>query len=535
MLAKTTYEKCFNVISDSIIILNSGGGLLMANQAFYEKTGFTDGELRKNGFFASLFNDKQREGIIAKVNLCHKEPFMEYKADMIRKNGHPMNVQIDGSGFIDEGQVFKTLLIHDVSDQKAYEKVMSSSFDKFIQTTLDLDSAMKKIKEQRESLQEYQLKMKQELKVATTVQKAIIPSRFPNLEDFLFYGVSLPSEELGGDYFDYFLIDEEHIGLLLADVSGHGVPAALITTMIKAYFEYYSRRYLHPERVLYHVNQSLSAVLPETGFYLTAFYGLLNIKNHTLECCRAGHDAPLLVRKDASIEEAVVQAIGEKAEGTIIGAFADSEFARQTIQLEPESRIVIFTDGITEARGPEGEFFGDERMANYVKLNRNKSLYDFVNGLIDETQKFYRGKDPNDDRTIFAFDYTRYKAEEKTLLEAENLFRQKKMQEAYQKVDQLLHSDNPPQESLILAVKILVKLDKVAQAKDCLQKALAMDGASLDLRYIAGIVHFKLREYKKAAEHWEKAAQLDPEYKNLKNYLERVRKKLDDKDIEELS
>ncbi len=282
----------------------------------------------------------------------------------------------------------------DITNRSAMENIMESSFDNFIQTTINLDDALKRIKMQRTVLSRFKQRITKELDVARTVQKSIIASHFPTSLAFESFGTNRPSEEIGGDYLDVIQLDSHHMGFIVADVSGHGVAPALVTTILRAWVHDLFPKHQHLGSFFSVLNKLVYDTFNTTGFYLTAFGMILNTTSGEMELCSAGHDAVIRVREMDCTD------LGTKSGGRVIGALEDSSFTSQMVQLVPGDLIVCHTDGISEARTKDGAFYGRERMADFIRSKRTHTLKEIVTELLADVDSFSMGEKAHDDQTV---------------------------------------------------------------------------------------------------------------------------------------
>lgn len=516
----------FNNIPLGFVLYGKDKSVFFVNEFLAKMVGFGAGELSGAGFFSKVFPTKDgSDRIQEKALSAFDAPFDDLDMTLTVRTGEKLSVHISGSSVKDGDEIFGVLVIQDVTNKKAFEKVFESSFDNFIQVTNALDSAMKKINEQNQILEEYKAKMTRELNIAKSVQKAISPKVFPRIPNFDMYGISVPSEELGGDYFDYFTLDSDNIGILIADVSGHGVPSSLITTMVKAYFEYYTKRFLNPDEVLQHVNRDMAAIIMDTGFYLTAYYAVLKLSTLELTVSTAGHDSAICVTKG----KPEARRLGEGAEGTILGIFPDAEYKSVKYQLEPDSKIIIYTDGITEARSSSGEFYGPERLEAFLAKQLGRPSKESVDSLIREVDAFYEDNHPNDDRTLVIFDL--YSAGSKPSLDSAAFKRGKKamlakdFQNALVEFEYLLNHGVETAEIYYFAGQASSLLYKYDQAVEYLTKAIARESDHYKAYYYLGIVQHNMKNFADARQSWEKVLELKDNYKDTRRLLEKLTKK----------
>lgn len=238
-------------------------------------------------------------------------------------------------------------------------------------------------------------RLEKELDVAREIQKKILPSEDPVLEKLSISSVFIPAFEVGGDYYDYFGIAKDKFGFVIADVSGKGISAAFIMAEVKGIFETLSRIIDSPKEILVKANQVLRETLSRNNF-VSALYGIIDLENEKLYLARAGHCPALLVR-DSSVLEF-------KPEGMGLGLTSNDLFERtiqeQEINLKDNDTIILYTDGITEAKNKELDDFGDKRLSKIVIDNANKPADDIANKIIHDVTVFSSSHSQYDDITL---------------------------------------------------------------------------------------------------------------------------------------
>lgn len=189
-----------------------------------------------------------------------------------------------------------------------------------------------------------------------------------------------PATTVGGDYVAAFNIDEEHAALCVADVVGKSLPAALLMANFQASLKSLASQYSSPADVGKRLNDVLYANIPLHKF-VTAFYGVMNIPERKLRFTNAGHNPPLLVRSNGKCERL-------ETGGSVLGAFPDSCYAQDEIELLHDDRLVLFTDGLTEAVDATGEQFGEERLMQLLSDHRDRSAEDLKEIVFNEVGEF---------------------------------------------------------------------------------------------------------------------------------------------------
>ncbi len=238
-------------------------------------------------------------------------------------------------------------------------------------------------------------KMEQELNIARDIQQALLPRGLRDFPHLAVTGVNYPCLDVGGDYFDVFPIDENRTAFLIADVSGKGLGAALLTTMLQGALSGMTLG-TDPVKVFNHINKFLCEHA-EVGRYATMFFGIID-RDGTLNYIRGGHPSPILVRR-GEVSELYT-------EGSFpVGLVEQAEFFATTVKLEPEDTLVLFSDGITEAENPERELFGDARIMQTLTGWQEESLETVKRLVLETINTFSRGAAQTDDMTLLVVRY----------------------------------------------------------------------------------------------------------------------------------
>lgn len=241
-------------------------------------------------------------------------------------------------------------------------------------------------------------RLEKELDVAREIQKKILPSSDPVLDKLSVSSVFIPAFEVGGDYYDFFQTGNDKFGFVIADVSGKGISAAFIMAEVKGIFQSLSRITESPKEILVKANQVLRDTLSRNSF-VSALYGVIDLNKEKLFLARAGH-CPVLVVRNAKVIEF-------KPEGIGLGLSRDDFFERtiqeQEIDLIDNDTIILYTDGITEAKNKELEDFGDKRLSDIVIKNANHSADEIANKIVHDVTVFSSNHSQYDDITLVIF------------------------------------------------------------------------------------------------------------------------------------
>jgi sigma-B regulation protein RsbU (phosphoserine phosphatase) len=238
-----------------------------------------------------------------------------------------------------------------------------------------------------------------DLEIARDIQRILLPAEAPLINGFEISGLNVPARQVSGDYFDYIQIDNERLGVAIADVSGKGVPASLIMAICRSVLRSKASQNPSPADVLKQVNRQLYPDIKEDMFISMA-YIILDHARDGVTLARAGHDAPLLYKRATQTVTPL------KPPGLVLGIDSGSVFDRMTndvrVPLERGDVLVLYTDGVTEALDVEGYEFGMERMIQSVRASAVDGASAMVTRVIEDVRNFAGAQPQNDDITIIA-------------------------------------------------------------------------------------------------------------------------------------
>jgi two-component system sensor histidine kinase ChiS len=242
------------------------------------------------------------------------------------------------------------------------------------------------------------LNFQKEIELAQKIQHNLIPEKFPGMPGIKVECWYQPMEELGGDFFDYIIRREgDGVGFFISDVAGHGVPSALITTMMKSLLSTYRVHHHKPSILFNRINRNLFEN-NVSSFFVTAFYLFLDIHKKKIAYSSAGHNEMILYRRRRESMEKM------KTRGKFLGIFQDIEWEEKTASLENQDRILLYTDGITEMMSSKGEEFGIDRLMNLLHLSRNLDTVSTKNFLIRNILNYENKTLNNDDKAFILID-----------------------------------------------------------------------------------------------------------------------------------
>jgi sigma-B regulation protein RsbU (phosphoserine phosphatase) len=241
-----------------------------------------------------------------------------------------------------------------------------------------------------ESLQKERLVS--ELVVASKVQKALLPEEPPDFPGYKISFANIASRIVGGDYYDIFRLSESRLGIAIGDVSGKGAPASILMAILYAGFRSIPKESSNISGVVSRLNNLMTEITTE-GYYATFFFGIIEQVDHTITFTNAGHNPPMLIRRDGSVTQL------EKG-GIVLGFLKDQEYLQETVQLNKGDYLIFYTDGGTEVKNSEGEEFGTKRLSQFVTQRHGKAPQDIQEALLREIHKFSARKEMSDDVTI---------------------------------------------------------------------------------------------------------------------------------------
>jgi len=238
-----------------------------------------------------------------------------------------------------------------------------------------------------------------DLEIARDIQRILLPAEAPAINGFQISGLNVPARQVSGDYFDYIQVDEERLGVAIADVSGKGVPASLIMAICRSVLRAEAARNPSPADVLRKVNRQLYPDIKEDMFISMA-YLILDHQRNGVTLARAGHDAPLLYKRASQSVTPL------KSPGMVVGIDSGNVFDRLTtdfaVPLERDDCLVLYTDGVTEALNSAGDEFGLDRMIQSVRASASDGAQTIVKRIIEDVRNFIGSLPQNDDITLIA-------------------------------------------------------------------------------------------------------------------------------------
>jgi phosphoserine phosphatase RsbU/P len=256
------------------------------------------------------------------------------------------------------------------------------------------------LREAREQLARQLLVINNELEMAREIQLSILPHEIPKIKGLEIVARYIPMSSVAGDFYDFIIMDEKHVGVLIADVSGHGLPAALIASMLKVALAAQSSHASDPVRVLAGLNQALCGKFKH--HFVTAAYVFVDMEKKSMSYAGAGHPPLLLWRASTGKASEVLQ------NGLLLGLFPEAIFSSVDVPVDPGDKLLLYTDGILETESPSEQEFGVDLFKGFLESNHNLNSDAFADLLLDELSSWSeqpKGIGQGDDITLLAIDF----------------------------------------------------------------------------------------------------------------------------------
>lgn len=238
-----------------------------------------------------------------------------------------------------------------------------------------------------------------ELEIATDIQTNLLPKTIPNIAGYDIAACYYPAKKVGGDYYDFITIDQNHIGFIIADVSGKSIPGSMVMTMTRALIRMEAVRNFSPGKTLIEVNKILAKDIPR-GMFVTALYGILDTAKNTLTLSSAGHN-PAYIWRNAEQKYEL-----KNLKGMALGIDSEKLFSKalkeETIILQPKDRFVFYTDGVPEAMNAKTEEYGDEQFFNLMSKEGEMTSNELINTVVEALANWRGNYFQSDDITMVA-------------------------------------------------------------------------------------------------------------------------------------
>lgn len=362
--------------------------------------------------------------------------------------------------------------------------------------TLELISTIKELKKRKAELE-------RDLEMAQNIQSDMLPSSTSSsfLQWSSFYQ---PLEKVSGDYYDVFHLSDGSVGIILADAMGHGVPAAFMTIMAKIHFSNFAYKSSDPSETMRVVNNEFSR-LPLGSNYLTGFY-LVVKPDLSVMYSSAGHLPAMLLRKDSSTIEEITTS------GFFLGIEANTQMGLGETQLQPGDRLLIYTDGVSEAPDLEGNLYGTQTLEEFMVANRDLSPDEFKAQLVADVLSFMNGAKRKDDVTFIIIEAGADLSEQTEDEKALTLFRDNQYSTALPLITQLLEKEDCDARWKLLKAYCLVRTGSFNQAEEILEKESEIYRDDAELFLNLAICRLQRNDDEKAWSALKRVIEIRPDY-----------------------
>ncbi|MBT3879837.1 MAG: SpoIIE family protein phosphatase [Candidatus Scalindua sp.] len=302
----------------------------------------------------------------------------------------------------------KELVTHDFStpeDMRADIKLLpeksKNELGELAESFLYMEDSLKKYIKELTETTAVKEKAESELTIARQIQMEILPKifpPFPHRHELNIFATIEPAREVGGDFYDFFFMDDDIFCFVIGDVSGKGVPAALFMAVTKTLIKAASTKGLTPDEIMNRVNDDLSQN-NDSAMFVTIFFGTLDLKTGEMLYVNCGHNLPLFIRQGKKAKYM------RRSQGVIVGAMENVEFKLEKMFIKPGDTVFMYTDGVTEAMNETNDFFSDERLLEDMNTMLDETIEEKVHGLMEKIKIFSNEAPQSDDITMLALQY----------------------------------------------------------------------------------------------------------------------------------
>jgi sigma-B regulation protein RsbU (phosphoserine phosphatase) len=307
-------------------------------------------------------------------------------------------------------KLLRSVIVSAYGDMENIRTAMNRGAYDFITKPIDMKDleitiakSLKEIGEYKQAVaaQNKLIGLQQELDIANVIQTSILQKTFPAFPDrkeFDIFAKMIPAKEVGGDLYDFFLIDKYRLGVVIGDVSGKGIAAALLMAVSKTLLKATAFKGMPADSVLSEVNNIIAEESPPNMF-VTVFYGVLDTRSGAFEYSNGGHNPPFLLSLDGKTKQ--LDNIG----GLMIGAMKDVPYESNVVMIKSGESLLFYTDGVTESFNKEGEEFNETRLEKILESKNSLSVNKVVEYVFENVQTFSEGVEQSDDITCLALKY----------------------------------------------------------------------------------------------------------------------------------
>lgn len=306
--------------------------------------------------------------------------------------------------------MLKSVIISAYGDMENIRTAMNRGAFDFLTKPIDFTDLELTVRRTMDQLEVTRLALKSrkellavqcDLETATRIQQSLLPKTFPafpHRPEIDLFAEMVTAKEVGGDFYDYYFIDEDRLAFAVGDVSGKGIPAAIYMAVSRTLLKAIASQVVNPGEVLRKLN-TLLIPESESATFVTVFFGVLNIRTGEMQFCNGAHNSPYLLKTTGAVEQLPL------TDGSILGKIPHMDFETKRVKLDKGDTLYLYTDGVTEAMDPESAQYEDVRLKSYLGSARTLSIRELIQGNIQDLKKHTRGANQSDDITLLALRY----------------------------------------------------------------------------------------------------------------------------------
>ena len=373
------------------LAVHDKGVFLDGNPAFSKMLGYLPEEMIGKSVL-DVIAKEDHEMVMQKVKEGYGKP---YRLTGVRKDGSRFPAQVRGKDLVYQGKPLRVVAVQDITVFMKAEETLKTANERLEEK---VEERTRQLQERQAELNRMNQALLRELAMARQVQESLLPDRTLKKPGVSVAVTYLPALEVGGDAYQFIQLGDGRIAALIADLTGHGIQAALSTVLVTSTFTSHAGKNTTAQGILKEMNAALRSGLP-SGTYAAALVMIYEPGTGKCEILNAGIPDPLLKRKDSSFVDVV------SCRGPLLGVLEDEEYARfehQTIELAPEDVLLLFTDGLAEVRDRSGKFFGSTRLRDLLLESNGEPPEKLPDRLLSEARDFSGPLHAWDDVTVLS-------------------------------------------------------------------------------------------------------------------------------------
>ena len=387
-------SRLFQVLADNardfIVLRNAKGRYTYCSPSSVHFTGVEAAELMRRQSIEDFMDTRGGRALYAIHERFHRGLPLPNKPKLIhteKVNGERMYMEVTGALVPDPDETDENALMltaHDVTDLIRNQQALTA-------TTEQLEAAQQETERALETIQ-------RDIELAESMQAAILPGVFPVHPRYEAHGFMESARQVGGDFYEFFALGDDRVGLAMADVSGKGVPAAFFMAISRTLLETAAKSGRPPSAVLDEVNQRLCLQNP-LSLFVTMIYGVLDLRTGEFVYSNGGHNPPLILHADGTVTEL------KHTGNMMLGLMEDAQYTELSVTLKTKETLFLFTDGITEAFDNDLNMYGDDRLYRLLGDNPDTPVEDLLRLVRADVDAFAKGAEQSDDITALALKF----------------------------------------------------------------------------------------------------------------------------------